>query len=151
MGKENSLQSDIPQSLDSKKYAFLVEGTMPVLEFDVASGKESGAQDQMDIAKSHLRLEIYNPLSGEVFEAKFPKGRIEVDTDGSITYFSTSSDNVNVSLFLGHNLQLSLHKNGTLTIKSPSKIVPIAGKAGNPNKKDNRKEVTSDTLSFMLE
>jgi hypothetical protein len=125
---------------------------MPILEFDVASGKDGDAQVQQHVAESHLRLEIYNPLSGEVFEAKFPNGRIEIDIDGSITYFSTSSESVNVSLFLGHNLQLSLHKDGRLTIRSPSKIVPIGRKTGHLSKKlESKTEAISDTLSFMLE
>ena len=132
MSGEKSQRPDIPQRLESKKYSFLVEGSMPVLEFEVASGKEGEIQQG---SKSHLRLEIYNPLSGEVFEAKFPRGRIEVDADGSITYFSTSSESVNVSLSWDTAFSSSLHKDGGLTLKSPSKIVPVSEKTVRYSKK----------------
>ncbi len=56
------------QSLESRKYEFVVNGTMPVLEFELAGGKE----------KEDLHLELYNPLSNEIFEAKFGRGRISL-------------------------------------------------------------------------
>ena len=65
------------------------------------------------------------PCQTRFFEAKFAKGRIEVDKDGSITYFTTSTDLVNFSLFLGRNLQISLNKAGEVVIRSPSKIVSV--------------------------
>ena len=127
-----------PQSLESKKYEFMVEGTMPVLEFDITGGKE----------REHLHLELYNPLSNEIFEAKFEKGRIEVDKDGSITYFTTSTDHVNFSLFLGRNLQISLDKTGEVVIRSPSKIVSVEKDLKSRNESD---EVTSDSIRLKLE
>ena len=126
------------QSLESKKYEFTVDGSMPTLEFEITAGKE----------REHLHLELYNPLSNEIFEAKFAKGRIEVDKDGSVTYFSTSTDQVNVSLFLGRNLQISLKKSGEVVVRSPSKIVSIESDIKSQEKNG---EVTSDTISFNLE
>ncbi|MHB1867659.1 MAG: hypothetical protein ACYCPP_01790 [Nitrososphaerales archaeon] len=126
------------QSLESKKYEFTVDGSMPTLEFEITAGKE----------REHLHLELYNPLSNEIFEAKFAKGRIEVDKDGSVTYFSTSTDQVNVSLFLGRNLQISLKKSGEVVVRSPSKIVSIESDIKSQEKSG---EVTSDTISFNLE
>ncbi len=111
---------------------------MPVLEFEITGGKE----------KEHLHLELYNPLSNEIFEAKFAKGRIEVDKDGSITYFTTSTDQVNMSLFLGRNLQISMSKSGDVVIRTPSKILSVEQdlKSRKPSE-----EVTSDSIRLKLE
>ncbi len=142
----------IDLSLESRQYNFLVDGTMPVLNFQITPGRAS-----QDPSKSlNLRLELYNPMAGEVFEAKFPKGRIEVDNDGSITYFSTSTDKVNVSLFLGHNLSINLHKDGRVEAKSPSKIISLeedlrSSKGKNKKEQQETGEVTSDYLRFRLE
>ncbi len=122
------------QSLESRKYEFTVDGTMPVLEFDLSAGDE----------KEKLHLELYNPLSNEIFEAKFVKGRLEVDRDGSITYFTTSAEEVNVSLFCGRNLTIKLTKSGDVTIKTPSKIVLIEEDRPRTN------GVTSDTVKLKL-
>jgi hypothetical protein len=88
---------------------------MPVLEFELLGGKE----------KEDLHLELYNPLSNEIFEAKFGKGRIELDRDGSITYFTRSTDHVSVSLFLGRNVNITLGKDGDVLIRTPSRIVSV--------------------------
>ena len=103
------------QKLESKKYEFLVNGTMPVLDFD----NTTGATDDNDKDEQKLTLELYNPLAGEVFEAKFNTGRVEVDKDGSITYFTTKADQVNFSLFLGRNITISMNKSGEVLIKTP--------------------------------
>ena len=120
-----------------------------MLEFEVSSGTFNDPQSE----KSHLRLEIYNPLSGEVFEAKFPKGRVEVDNDGSLAYFSTNTERINMSLFLGYNLQITFHKDGRFSIRSPSKIKSVRKeKIGARKKKaSGKEEVISDTRSFKLE
>lgn len=110
--------------LESQTYNYLVPGTMPVLEFDITPRRDDDNSKQSQ-GGQRLRLEIYNPLAGEVFEAKFPKGRIEVDNDGSITYFTTSSESVNLSVFLGRNLILTLRKDGSVSIKTPSRISDI--------------------------
>lgn len=109
------LSSDILTKLESKKYEFAVNGTMPVLEFQLNADKQ----------REDLHLELYNPLSNEIFEAKFAKGRIELDRDGSLTYFSQKADHVNVSLFVGKNIQILLTREGELTIKTPSKILSV--------------------------
>jgi hypothetical protein len=126
------------QLLESRKYEFTVDGTMPTLEFEITGGKE----------REHLHVELYNPLSNEIFEAKFAKGRLEVDRDGSITYFTTSTDQVNLSLFLGRNLQISLNKKGEVAIRSPSKIVSIESDIKSSKQGT---EVTSDSIRFKLE
>ena len=134
-------------SLESKQYNVLVDGTMPILNFHISPGKAS-----TDPTKSQdLRLELYNPMAGEVFEAKFPKGRIEVDNDGSITYFSTKVERVNISLFLGHNVSLTLHKNGDVQIKSPSRIVDLRADLRSERKEKDEGEVASDFVNFRLE
>ena len=126
------------QQLESKKYEFVVNGTMPVLEFEIKGGKE----------KEHLHIELYNPMVNEIFEAKFAKGRIEVDKDGSITYFTTSTDHVNFSLFLGRNLQISLDKTGNVLIRSPSKILSVEKDL---KSHESKEEVTSDSIKLKLE
>src|SRR5690348_14025113 len=89
------------QRLESKKYRFIAEGSMPVLEFEMLAQNRSTDID--DVEK--LTIELYNPMSREVFEAKFSKGRIEVDRDGSVTYFNMNSDRVNLSLFADETFQ----------------------------------------------
>lgn len=130
------------EKLESKKYSYLVDGTLPVLDFEITSGRE-------DKETQHLVIELYNPLSGEVFEAKYAKGRIEVDKDGSITYFSTHTDHMNFSLFLGHNLIVSVSRNGEVLIKTPSRIVKVEKDIKSLSKKS--KEVTSDSIRLTLE
>ena len=109
------LSGDTIPKLESKKYEFVVNGTMPVLEFQLNAGKE----------REDLHLELYNPLSHEIFEAKFGRGRIELDRDGSLTYFSQKADLVNVSLFVGKNVQIVLTRDGELTIRTPSKVLSV--------------------------
>jgi len=104
--------------LESKKYHFIAEGTMPVLNFQIRSGAASGSEER-------LTLEIYHPMSGEVFEAKFGKGRIEVDRDGSVTYFTMGMDHASFSVFLERNVSISIDRSGEVKIKTPSKIVSV--------------------------
>src|SRR5579884_2759521 len=90
-------------------YFFLADGTMPVLDFEITQGKAPKNSEEAPAPQSeHLTLELYNPLSGEVFEAKFSKGRIEVDLDGTITYFSQSAERVSFSLFLGRSIIVTM-------------------------------------------
>ncbi|MDG6921805.1 MAG: hypothetical protein JRN67_00755 [Nitrososphaerota archaeon] len=126
--------------LESKKYSYLVDGTLPVLDFEITSG-------QADVERQHLTIELYNPLSGEVFEAKYAKGRIEVDKDGSLTYFSTSAESVNFSLFMGHNLLVSVTRKGEVLIRTPSRIVKVEKDIRSPKSK----EVRSDSVRLQLE
>lgn len=143
----SEIKTPTEMKLESKQYNILVDGAMPVLNFHITPGKAS-----LDPTKSQdLRLELYNPMAGEVFEAKFPKGRIEVDNDGSITYFSTKVERVNISLFLGHNISLTLHKNGDVQIKSPSRIIDLKANLRSDKKKTPDDEVTSDFVNFRLD
>ena len=121
---------------------------MPVLEFDITPGKAAVSGSKQ--GTQHLRLELYNPLAGEVFEAKFPKGRIEVDNDGSITYFSSSTDKVNVSIFLGYNVQVTIEKDGRVQVRTPSKMTSITQDIRSAKKK-RAEEVTFDEIGFRLE
>lgn len=134
------------QVLESKKYEFLVNGTMPVLDFDITTG----ATDPNDSDKQKLTLELYNPLAGEIFEAKFNTGRVEVDKDGSITYFTTKVDHINFSLFLGRNLTISINKSGEVLIKTPSKIKSIEEDIRS-RKAKMKSEVISDSIKLILE
>lgn len=131
------LSGDTIPKLESKKYEFVVNGTMPVLEFQLNAGKE----------REDLHLELYNPLSNEIFEAKFGKGRIELDRDGSLTYFSQKADHVNVSLFVGKNIQILLTRDGELTIRTPSKVLSVEQELESRTKEGP----TSDTVKMKLE
>ena len=135
-----------PQYLESKKYYFVADGTMPVLNFEIKSGKLPTASSSN--AEERLTLEIYHPMSGEVFEAKFRKGRIEVDRDGSVTYFTTSQDHARFSIFLERNIAISIDKSGEVEIRSPSKILSVKKAKG---KKSDPSKVESDTVVLQLE
>jgi hypothetical protein len=134
------------QYLESKKYHFVVDGTMPVLNFDIRSGKLPPAGPSSD--EERLTVEIYHPMSGEVFEAKFRKGRIEVDRDGSVTYFTTSQDHARFSIFLERNIAISIDKSGEVEIKSPSKILSVKKTKG---KKSDPSIAESDVVVLKLE
>ncbi len=131
------LSNDSSNKLESKKYEFVVNGTMPVLEFQLNAGKE----------REDLHLELYNPLSNEIFEAKFAKGRIELDRDGSLTYFSQKADHVNISLFVGKNIQVLLTRDGELTIKTPSRILSLEQDLESRTKQGP----TTDTIRLKLD
>ena len=119
---------------------------MPVLDFDITTG----ATDDNDKDEQKLTIELYNPLAGEVFEAKFNTGRVEVDKDGSITYFTTKVDHVNFSLFLGRNITISMNKSGEVLIKTPSKIKSIEEDIKSKNR-IKKQEITSDSIRLVLE
>lgn len=131
------MSSQEKEPLESRKYEFVVNGTMPVLEFELVAGKD----------KEDLHLELYNPLSNEVFEAKFGKGRIEVDRDGSITYFTRNADKVSVSLFLGRNLSITLDKEGEVSIRTPSRILSVENDI---QSKEKSETVTSDSIKLKI-
>jgi hypothetical protein len=126
-------QAKIPeepvQRLKSRKYNFLVEGSMPILNFEITSGGKEAPIDVGGAGRAQsqkLTLELYAPVSGEIFEARTPKGRIEVDTDGTVTYFSQTLDAVSFSLFVGKSIIVTMSKKtGEVSIKTPSKIVSI--------------------------
>jgi hypothetical protein len=132
------------QYLESKKYEFVADGTMPVLDFDIKSGKA----DQSGLENQRLTIEIYHPLSGEVFEAKYGKGRIEVDKDGSVTYFTTSLDHTSFSVFLKRNVSVSINSSGEIVIKSPSRILSVKK---NLQSRKKSSVVTSDSVTLQLE
>lgn len=150
-----TVTKDTVTQLESRQYNFLVEGTMPILEFEITPGAErTSSGPQTSNPNTHLRIEIYNPLAGEVFEAKFPKGRIEVDSDGSMTYFSTGLQKVNLSLFLGHSVSIILEKDGQVTVKTPSKITSLRNDFQSDKKKrrdEATNQPTTDSISFKLE
>jgi hypothetical protein len=134
--------------LESKKYHFVADGTMPILDFEIKSGK--AAEQSSANQEERLTLEIYHPMSGEVFEAKFRNGRIEVDRDGSVTYFTTSLAHARFSIFLERNISITIDKSGEVEIKSPSKILSIHKSNLNEEKKD-RSSVESDSVLLRLE
>ena len=145
--RETSKPEEVSQRLESKKYHFKAEGTMPVLEIDIAGS----SSPTVSLEQEHLTVEIYNPMSGEVFEAKFARGRIEVDRDGSMTYFTRNSDKVNISIFLERNISISLNRAGEVTIKSPSKILSVEKTQEDSADQGNTSNVPSSSLKLVLE
>jgi hypothetical protein len=138
-------EKDTRQYLESRKYQFVADGTMPVLNFEIKSGKinSTGEDDQQ------LTIEIYHPMSGEVFEARYNKGRIEADKDGSVTYFTTKSDRASFSIFLKRNLSVSIDSSGKIVIKSPSRILSVEKNL--QSKKKSSAIVESDSVTLQLE
>ncbi len=120
---------------------------MPVLDFDIRGGKASGTSP----GEECLTLEIYHPMSGEVFEARFKKGRIEVDRDGSVTYFTTSLGHANFSIFLERNVSITIDRSGEVEIKSPSKILSVEKKQNPKDGKMDTLGVGSDSVILRLE
>jgi len=94
-------------------------------------------------------LEVYHPMSGEIFEARFKKGRIEVDRDGTVTYFTRGATSANFSVFLSRNLSISMNDSGQVVIRSPSKMLSV--KRDTNSKKKSSANVTSDTVTIQLE
>ena len=121
---------------------------MPVLDIEIKSGKI--AQPSQVDTEDRLTLELYHPMSGEIFEAKFRKGRIEVDKDGSVTYFTREAASMNFSLFLKRNLSISMNEAGQVIIKSPSKILSVT-QPEKAKKKKSDGNVTSDYVTLQLE
>lgn len=115
---------------------------MPVLEFQMKSGKLETKEEE------HLTLELYHPMSGEVFEAKFGRGRIEVDRDGSVTYFTRSVDHARFSIFLERNITISVDSSGCVEVSSPSRILSVERKRFEAEKSDI---VGSDSVTLRLE
>jgi hypothetical protein len=133
--------------LESKKYSFLVEDTMPILNFELKSNTTREDSDQ--IAKQNLTIELHSPLSGEVFEARTPKGRIEVDNDGTITCFSIG-ETFGVSLFLGRNISITMNKKtGVVLLKTPSRIKSIEDQR--VSSEASSMEPFTDSVKLVLE
>lgn len=111
------------QPLETRAYRFSVEGTRPVLQFDISSGK---ADDGSHAKPERLTIELHTPMSGEVFEAKTQVGRIEVDRDGRVMYFCQSGESVGFTLFLGRSVVVTMaRKTGEVLIQSPSRILSV--------------------------
>jgi hypothetical protein len=136
------------QRLESKKYNFLVEGTMPILNFEINSGGKAPIEPNQ-IQSQNLTIEIYSPLSGEIFEAKTPKGRIEVDNDGTVTYFSQNPESLSFSLFLGKSIIVTMsRKTGEVILKTPSKILSIEDRR---ESKEKNEPPFTDSVRLLLE
>lgn len=146
MSNDSVNPEDSFHTLESKKYHFIADGTMPVLDFDIRSGKVPDPESQK---QERLTLELYHPMSGEIFEAKFSKGRIEVDRDGSVTYFTTSQNHANFSIFLERNISISIDKSGEVKIKTPSKILSIQKNPTGGN--STSLSVESSVMTLQLE
>ena len=145
-----------PQRLESKQYNFLVDGTMPILNFELTSGGRKAPEGMSkinQIERQKLRLELYAPISGEVFEAKTQMGRLEVDNDGTVTYFSNAAEKLTFSLFLGKSLTFTFNKKSNeLLIRTPSKITSIQD--NRMSKRKNKKkdaEPLTDELKLSLD
>jgi hypothetical protein len=135
------------RALESKRYHFIADGTMPVLDFEIKTGKTTDSVPEDE----RLTLEIYHPMSGEVFEAKFNKGRIEVDRDGSVTYFTTKADHASFSIFLERNVSISIDRSGEVEIRSPSRILSVQRKKKVRDKGSDSSVVGSDSVFLKLE
>jgi len=149
-------QSGACERLESKQYNFLVDGTMPVLNFELTSGRRKapdGIAEINKVEKQSLRLELYAPISGEVFEARTRMGRLEVDNDGTVTYFSNAAESISFSLFLGKSIAVTFNrKTNELLIRTPSKIKSIEDKRTKGG--GRRREIqqpTSDEVRMILE
>jgi hypothetical protein len=144
------------QRLESRVYKFLVDGTMPVLNFELSSGGRKAPEGMSEInqvERQNLRLELYAPISGEVFEARTKMGRLEVDNDGTITYFSNAAERVTLSLFLGKSITFTFNrKTNDLVIRTPSKITSIEdNRMSKRTKKKTNSEPLTDELRLTLE
>lgn len=143
------------QRLESQEYNFFVDGTMPVLNFELSSGGRRAPKGQKEINKverQSLRLELYAPISGEVFEARTKMGRIEVDNDGALTYFSNAAERLTISLFLGKSMTFTFNrKTNELLVKTPSKIAKIADNRMTERVDKLTNEPTTDELRLTLE
>jgi hypothetical protein len=146
MSTSGSIGGDSGQQLLSKKYHFVADGTMPVLDLEIRSGNLSKGNSSSE--QEHLTFEIYHPMSGEVFEAKFHKGRVEVDRDGSVTYFTTSQEKARFSIFLERNIAITIDKSGSVEIRTPSKILSVRRVKA---KKGRDSNVGSDSVLLQLE
>ncbi len=149
------MSESTPQRLESRQYNFLVDGTMPVLNFELTSGGRKapeGMSKVNQIEKQSLRLELYAPISGEVFEARTQMGRIEVDNDGTVTYFSNANEPLTFSLFLGKSISFTFNKKtGELLIRTPSKITSIEDNRMSTKKKKDGSMPTTDELKMILD
>lgn len=135
-----------PLKLETRTYTFSVEGTRPILELLISGGAEGAGTPP-----EKLTFEVHSPLSGEIFEAKTRNGRIEVDRDGRVVYFSRGPESVGFTLFLGRTLVVTMSKEGSkVRIETPSKILKMAreqkGGAGGPGN-----QATSDAIILELE
>jgi hypothetical protein len=142
------------QRLESKQYNFLVEGAMPVLNFELTSGgrKAPEGMGQLNqIERQNLRLELYAPISGEVFEARTQMGRLEVDNDGTVTYFSNASERLSFSLFMSKSVTVTFNKKTSeLTIRTPSSITSIQDNRMSTKLKKKKKRAGNDPITDEL-
>jgi hypothetical protein len=150
------IQSGAYERLESKQYNFLVDGTMPVLNFELTSGGRKapdGIAEVNRVEKQSLRLELYAPISGEVFEARTRMGRLEVDNDGTVTYFSNAAESLSFSLFVGKSITVTFNrKTNELLVRTPSKIKSIEDtRARSERGRRDRQEPTSDEVRMILD
>jgi hypothetical protein len=130
--------------LKSQTYRFRVDGTRPVLQFDITSGEGSKETPEK------LVIELHSPLSGEVFEAKTIAGRIEVDRDGRVMYFCQKGEDIGFTLFVGRSVTVTLSRStGEVILKSPSKILSVESLAsGGPGEMNSPR---TDSVKIRLE
>ena len=133
-------------SLQSKTYHLTVEGTRPVLQIELSSGKAGNASDS-----EKLTIELHTPVSGEVFEARTSSGRLEVDRDGRVMYFCQAPESASFTLFLGRSVTVSMsRKTGVVTLKSPSKMLSVEREAKADTERLGNAPPT-DSLRIVLE
>lgn len=137
---------DKPTPLGSRIYRFRVDGTRPVLQLELSSGDRGRAAGE---APEKLTLELHTPMSGEVFEARTSKGRLEVDRDGRVMYFCQAPDSVGFTLFLGRSVVVSMSReSGEVTIRSPSKMLSVERES---ERDEGGEAPGTDTVRIVLE
>lgn len=112
-----------PLPLKTQTYRFLVDGTRPVMQFDISSGKGADPAGGMT---EKLTIELHTPMSGEVFEARTSVGRIEVDRDGRVMYFAQKGEKVGFTLFVGRSVVVTMTRStGEVVVQSPSRMKAV--------------------------
>jgi hypothetical protein len=136
------------QPLQTGKHRFSVDGTRPVLEFEISSGKaeEGGGEAEK------LTIEIHTPISGEVFEARTSMGRLEVDRDGRVMYFSQAADSVSFTLFVGRSVVVTMsRRSGEVIVETPSRILSVDHRSEGGGAKGLGTSATTGSVRIQLE
>ena len=122
-----------PIDLRTRVYKFRVDGTRPVLQIEQSSGPGGGESKEIP---EKLSIELHTPVSGEIFEARTSMGRLEVDRNGRVMYFSQKGEEVSFTLFVGRSVVVTMSRStGEVLIQSPSRIMSVT-KTANPTSKD---------------
>ena len=110
-------------ALGTGTYRFKVDGTRPVLDIELSSGKKEEAAEGTE----KVSIELHTPISGEIFEARTSMGRLEVDRNGRVMYFCQKGEKVGFTLFVGRSVVVTMSRtDGEVLIQSPSRILSVS-------------------------